>query len=116
MGPGPLRGPESGPGAPGSPSQGPRRPLRDLRGGCFYINPSRRGPVPVPGPGGSLPGPGSGSPSGGVWGAPALYKGGGTPRRAAGGFARRAVRYGKSTYVKVLLLLVTMILDLSPSV
>jgi len=41
---------------------GPFRAPGPVRGGWFYINPSRRGPVPVPGP---LTPRGWGAPSGG---------------------------------------------------
>jgi len=80
------------PGLPG-PLPGPQRALPAPRGGWFYINPSRRGPVPGRGTPPGLPGVSPPQEEGSVGGAPAPYRGGGTPRRAAGGFARRAVRY-----------------------
>jgi len=49
-----ARGPlDRGPGASGAPFrplQGTWEASPGSRGGCFYINPSRRGPAPVPGP------------------------------------------------------------------
>jgi len=38
------------PEAPSGPSQGVGSPVPGPRGGWFYINPSRRGPVPGRGP------------------------------------------------------------------
>jgi len=48
---GPRSGVRGPPGEPSRPLQGAWDPFRDPAGGWFYINPSRRGPVPVPGPG-----------------------------------------------------------------
>jgi len=52
--PGASPGPTQGAGEPGSPVSGIRTPRR----GLFYINPSRRGPVPARGSQGSPPLPG----------------------------------------------------------
>jgi len=49
---GPQNGVRRPPGGPSGPLQGAGTPSRAPAQGLFYINPSRRGPVPVPGPGG----------------------------------------------------------------
>jgi len=68
-------GVRNGSGGPPRALPGPRAPRRPAPRGLFYINPSRRGPVPVPGPGGTSPDPGSGKP---------LRRGRGCPRPVQG--------------------------------